>query len=226
MKGETIRQVRELLNMRQEDLASSLGAAQKSISQIEQGIPALKRETIEKICKMLHINTDFIYDENNYIFNKNSFLKMRVKGLNNRISPLKWFDLLTRNSELEEVKVLLLCNKIPGNILAAMVKDSMNSVFLVRIDIPLKIQSLVDHIRQNKIKHVRLKGITIFEEIDGPVSWGLDELSSYNKEEILSIIEKQFKGELTAKEHELLSVVRKNPSKIDMVIDFAKKIVS
>lgn len=62
--GYSVKRLREILGIKQEDLAERLGLSQKSVSKIEQ-TEILKEEQLEKIAKALNVPVDSIknFDE-------------------------------------------------------------------------------------------------------------------------------------------------------------------
>jgi len=59
--GFAIKTARQYLDFSQEKLSEKTGLSQTSISQIENGVKAPSRKTIDKICKALYVPEDILY---------------------------------------------------------------------------------------------------------------------------------------------------------------------
>lgn len=60
-EGTAIRLIRKRLNIKQAELAGSIGLSQTSLSQIEQNLKRPSTRTLQKICKALDIPESLIY---------------------------------------------------------------------------------------------------------------------------------------------------------------------
>lgn len=224
--GNILKKVRDLQGFKQQEIASRIGIDYTSIAKCENGVPALSRETVGKICHILSVNEAFIYGQDDYIFRRNSFLKMRVKGLNARLDSLDWLRLLTRG--VAEVKGLLLTRKETEKILAGMIKDSMNSVFLVAIDIPLNISSFVEKWYNQEpevIKNKKLKVVPFFDRIDHDLAdyGSFSDIEGYSKDMIAQMIEKEFEDDLSTEENDLIKKIRRKFVNIQDLSDYVDK---
>lgn len=70
--GKKIKLARSKAEYTQEQLAEKLSLSPRYISQLERGIAFGSATTIINVCKTLHINSDFLF--NDLINNKNSIL--------------------------------------------------------------------------------------------------------------------------------------------------------
>jgi|GEM_PF-286381 Predicted transcriptional regulators len=60
-EGTAIRLIRKRLNIKQAELAGTIGLSQTSLSQIEQNLKRPSTRTLQKICKALDIPESLIY---------------------------------------------------------------------------------------------------------------------------------------------------------------------
>lgn len=225
--GEILKKVREFQGIRQTEIARQLGINQVSVAQIENNIPALNKDYISKICKILSIDEEFLYNKSDHLFIPNSFLKFRVKGLKARVSPLAWLDLILKYSNA--AKVLLLTRENKTSVLTACVKDDRNSIFFVRIDIPLTFQKVFDYIRElpkNKSSKIPVSVKSFFDSLDvaSPSTYrSFDGIAHYDRNAVNSLIEEAFVELLTDKEKELILKIREKSIDPHILIQHIKK---
>lgn len=220
--------VRQLLDLTQGDIANMVGVDSSSIAQLERGLPALKRETVKEICGILSINDGFVYGEANDIFRPRSFLKMTVKGKHNMALPTRWFSLLVDSRKLGKVEVLLYCRKVPGKVIGALIRDSLGSVFIVKVEVFLDTRTM--GLEALGEINVDLKLLETNNEWAGLRETGnewaglletLGHSDADDRAKVESILDEKFKELLSEEEKELIGIVRKNPSNIKNIIRFA-----
>lgn len=219
--------VRQLLDFTQGDIANMVGVDCSSITQLERDRPALRRETVKEICGILSINVGFVYGEEKNIFLPHSFLKMTVKGKHNAALPTRWLGMLVDSRNLGKVEVLLYCRKVPGKVIGALVRDSLGSVFIVKVEVFLDTRAMG---LESLAGNVDLKLLETSNEWTGLLEtsneWaGLMETMGHSdaddRTKVESILDEKFKAPLSKEEKELIGIIRKNPSSIKDVISFA-----
>jgi len=107
--GQNIKRIREMLGVKQDILASTLGLSQQAVSQLEQK-EALDQETIEKVAKALKVPSDAIKNFSdeaavNYFntFNDNSVSHVIGNYGTYNFNPIeKWLEALEENKKLVE----------------------------------------------------------------------------------------------------------------------------
>ena len=113
--GRKIRQMRELLGVRQEAVAEKIGVSQQAISKMEQS-EKVDDAMLERIAKALGVNPEAIKNldeeatvyniiQNNYEGSKNEVAPNFVKGNNNHFTfnPVdKWLEAIEENKRLYE----------------------------------------------------------------------------------------------------------------------------
>lgn len=58
--GKRVKKIRNELQMTQEEFGSQIGLKKNSLSQIESGKNALTQQNIVAICKVFHVNEDWL----------------------------------------------------------------------------------------------------------------------------------------------------------------------
>lgn len=225
-KGQILKKVRELQGITQIEIARKLGIDQTSINKIENNISALNKEYISKICKILSINEEFLYNKSDYLFIPKSFLKFRVKGLKARVSPFAWLDLISGYSSA--ARVLLLVRENKASVLCACVKDDRDSIFFVRIDIPLTFQKVFDYIKElpnNKRDNIPVLVKSFFDRLDvAGIYHSFDAIAHYDRNAVNSLIEEAFVEVLTDKEKELILKIREKSIDPHILIRYIKRL--
>jgi transcriptional regulator with XRE-family HTH domain len=220
---KALSEIRDLQGVTKAEIAKKLGVHPSSVGRIEAGVPALSGEYVAKICAMLSVNEDFMSGKTDYPFLPKSYLILKVRGLNNRLRPLGWLELLISFSKRLEILLLLRRNK--DTVVAACVKDDRDSVFLISIEIPLLFKTIFEYTRKQPEGKIQ---ITAEEYFDSPntVSFhgSFSDIAHYPKDLVESMIEDALAGLLSDKEKELIKVVRKKDVPIEKMIEYAKKL--
>lgn len=128
-EGKNVKRIREILGIKQDDLATRLGLSQQTVSQLEAK-EAIDRELLEKVARAMGVSAEAIKsfsDEAaiNYIntFNDHSVNNGAVYAFNSTINPLeRWMEAIEENKKLyerllqsEREKVELLQSLIKNN---------------------------------------------------------------------------------------------------------------
>jgi len=108
--GRNVKRIREILGMKQDVLAASLGLSQQAISQLEQK-EALDKELLEKIAAALKVPVEAIknFDEEKAIFNIQNNYDSSTSNVNYQFNPIdKIVELYEKliKSEREKVEML------------------------------------------------------------------------------------------------------------------------
>jgi transcriptional regulator with XRE-family HTH domain len=108
-EGRKVKRIREILGIKQDDLANRMGLSQQAVSQLEAK-EAIDRDLLEKVAKAMGVNAEAIKsftDESaiNYIntFNDHSVNNGAVYAFNSTINPLEmWMEATEENKKLYE----------------------------------------------------------------------------------------------------------------------------
>ncbi|MBU4491042.1 MAG: helix-turn-helix domain-containing protein, partial [Euryarchaeota archaeon] len=186
-----IAEIQDLLGIRKSEIARALDVHPSSVGRTEAGIPALSGEYISRICAMLSINEDFLYESADYPFLPESFLIFKVRGLKNRLRHLGWLELLISCST--NLKVLLLLRRKRDSVVAVCVQDDRNSVFLISIEIPLSFKTVFEYVRKQPKEKVRIIAQEYFDSLDilSP-HHSFSDIAHYQRDTIESMIEDAF----------------------------------
>jgi len=224
MKGEILKKVRELQDITQSEIALRLAVDQTSVVKIENNIPALTREYIVRVCKILSIDENFLEGKSNYLFLPKSFLKFRISGIKARISPLAWLDLILSYSNT--AKVLLLTRENKPQLVGACIKDDRNSIFFVRIEIPLTFQKVFDYVNdlpESKRDTIYILAKSFFMHPEHHLISSFDDIAHYDREAVNSLIENAFVEVLTEKEKELILKIREKNIDLNFLLKNLKR---
>lgn len=108
--GRNVKRIREILGVKQDSLAASLGLSQQAISQLEQK-EALDKDMLEKIADALKVPVDAIknFDEERAIYNIQNNYDSSTSNVNYQFNPVdkivELYEALVK-SEREKVELL------------------------------------------------------------------------------------------------------------------------
>lgn len=108
--GRNVKRIREILGVKQDSLAASLGLSQQAISQLEQK-EALDKDMLEKIADALKVPVDAIknFDEERAIYNIQNSYDSSTSNVNYQFNPVdkivELYEALVK-SEREKVELL------------------------------------------------------------------------------------------------------------------------
>jgi transcriptional regulator with XRE-family HTH domain len=108
-EGRNVKRIREILGIKQDDLATRVGLTQQAISQLEAK-ESVDKEVLEKIASAMGVNTDAIKNFNeeaaaNYFnsFHDNSVNHGAVYAFNSTFNPIeRWVEAMEENKKLYE----------------------------------------------------------------------------------------------------------------------------
>jgi transcriptional regulator with XRE-family HTH domain len=108
-KERNVKRIREMLGIKQDDLATRIGLSQQAVSQLENK-ESLDREVLDKVSKALGVNADAIKNFNeeaavNYFnsFNDQSINNGAVYAFNSTFNPIeKLMEVMEENKKLYE----------------------------------------------------------------------------------------------------------------------------
>jgi transcriptional regulator with XRE-family HTH domain len=108
-EGRNVKRIREMLGIKQDDLATRIGLSQQAVSQLE-GKESIDREILDKVSKALGVNADAIKNFNeeaavNYFnsFNDQSINNGAVYAFNSTFNPIeKLIEIMEENKKLYE----------------------------------------------------------------------------------------------------------------------------
>jgi transcriptional regulator with XRE-family HTH domain len=108
-EGKNVKRIREILGIKQDDLATRIGLSQQAVSQLE-GKESIDREILDKVSKALGVNADAIKNFNeeaavNYFnsFNDQSINNGAVYAFNSTFNPIeKLMEVMEENKKLYE----------------------------------------------------------------------------------------------------------------------------
>lgn len=109
-EGRNVKRIREILGMKQDALAASLGLSQQAISQLEQK-EALDKDILEKIASVLKVPVEAIknFDEEKAIYNIQNNYDSATSNVNYQFNAVdkivELYEALVR-SEREKVDML------------------------------------------------------------------------------------------------------------------------
>jgi transcriptional regulator with XRE-family HTH domain len=109
-EGRNVKRIREILGIKQDSLAASLGLSQQAISQLEQK-EALDKDMLEKIASILKVPVDAIrnFDEEKAIYNIQNNYDSSTSNVNYQFNPVdkivELYEALVK-SEREKVEML------------------------------------------------------------------------------------------------------------------------
>lgn len=109
-EGKNVKRIREILGIKQDALAVSLGLSQQAISQLEQK-EALDRDMLEKIAEALKVPVEAIknFDEERAIYNIQNNYDSSTSNVNYQFNAVdkivELYDALVK-SEREKVEIL------------------------------------------------------------------------------------------------------------------------
>lgn len=116
-EGRNVKRIREILGVKQDTLAASLGLSQQAISQLEQK-EALDKDMLNKIAEVLKVPVEAIknFDEEKAIYNIQNNYDSSTSNVNYQFNPVdkivELYEALVK-SEKEKVEMLerILLNK-------------------------------------------------------------------------------------------------------------------
>jgi transcriptional regulator with XRE-family HTH domain len=108
-EGRNVKRIREILGIKQDDLATRMGLTQQAISQVESK-ESLDKDMIDKVSLAMGINKEAIKQFNeeaaaNYFnsFNDQSINNGAVYAFNSSFNPIeKWMEVIEENKKLYE----------------------------------------------------------------------------------------------------------------------------
>jgi transcriptional regulator with XRE-family HTH domain len=109
-EGRNVKRIREILGIKQDTLAASLGLSQQAISQLEQK-EALDKDILEKIAAVLKVPVDAIknFDEEKAIYNIQNNYDNSTSNVNYQFNAVdkivELYEALIK-SEKEKVEIL------------------------------------------------------------------------------------------------------------------------
>lgn len=87
--GKKIKELRQRLELTQEQFAEKIGISAKSLSQIELGKNFISAEVLESICTNMNVNPKSLFDFDYYEKNKKNLLEDIIQRVSNDTSMLK-----------------------------------------------------------------------------------------------------------------------------------------
>lgn len=87
--GKKIKELRQRLELTQEQFAEKIGISAKSLSQIELGKNFVSAEVLESICSNMYVNPKALFDFDYYEKNQKNLLDDIIQRVSNDTSILK-----------------------------------------------------------------------------------------------------------------------------------------
>lgn len=113
-EGKNVKRIREILGIKQDNLAIDLGLSQQAVSQLEQK-ESIESELLEKVAKALKVTPEAIknFNEQAVINNINNTFHDNSLLINNQFNPIeKIVELYERLLQSEKEKIEMIRSKM------------------------------------------------------------------------------------------------------------------